>query len=154
MEKFLLVIIMVFCLGSFTTAQTKTYDIEELDSLMLVEKKPVFILLSSKWCKYCDIQKNQLLKNKKKLEQAEGFYWIIFNAEKTEQIVFHRSVFRYNASGLSSGVHELAIALNGSENVIFPTWIVLNDNYEVLFRYCGILRPSEIQRLITLTKKK
>lgn len=147
-NRFGLVIIMVFILGSKATAQMKTFAIEDIDSLMLTKPKPMLILLSTDWCKYCQMQKNQLEKNKDFLNQTDNFYYVIFNAEQKEAVVFHQKTFQYKATGLSSGIHELAIALSGTENVAFPTWILLDTKYQVLFRYNGVLKPLEIKELL------
>lgn len=148
MRRFGLVIIMIFCLGGIATAQTESFAIEDVDSLMQTQKKPILVLLSTDWCKYCQMQKNQLAKNKDFLKQADNFYYIIFNAERKDSIVFNQKNFQYKATGLSSGIHELAIALNGSENIAFPTWVLLDAKYQVLFRYNGVLKPLEIKELL------
>ncbi|MGO3807684.1 MAG: hypothetical protein ACTJHT_15510, partial [Sphingobacterium sp.] len=64
MKRFGLVIIMIFCLGGIATAQTESFAIEDVDSIMQTKQKPILILLSTDWCKYCQMQKNQLAKNK------------------------------------------------------------------------------------------
>ena len=147
-NRFELVIIMIFCLGGIATAQTGSFAIEDVDSLMQTQNKPILILLSTDWCKYCQMQKNQLSKNKDFLKQADNFYYIIFNAERKDSIVFNQKTFQYKATGLSSGIHELAIALNGSKNIAFPTWVLLDCKYQVLFRYNGVLKPLEIKELL------
>ncbi|KFF20012.1 MULTISPECIES: thioredoxin family protein [Bacteroidota] len=148
MKRFGLVIIMIFCLGGIATAQTESFAIEDVDSIMQTKQKPILILLSTDWCKYCQMQKNQLAKNKDFQKQADNFYYIIFNAESKDSIVFNQKTFQYKATGLSSGIHELAIALNGSENIGFPTWVLLDSKYQVLFRYNGVLKPLEIKELL------
>ncbi|MGJ1303485.1 thioredoxin family protein [Sphingobacterium multivorum] len=147
-NRFGLVIIMVFFLGSIATAQLKPFAIEDVDSLMLKKEKPILILLSTDWCKYCQMQKNQLEKNKDFLKQSDNFYYVIFNAEGKDAIVFQQRTFHYKPTGLSSGIHELAVALNGSEKVAFPTWVLLDAKYQVLFRYNGVLKPLEIKELL------
>lgn len=148
MKRFGLVIIMIFCLGGITTAQTESFAIEDVDSIMQTQKKPILILLSTDWCKYCQMQKNQLAKDKHFLNQTDNFYYIVFNAERKDSIVFNQKIFQYKATGLSSGIHELSIALNGSENIAFPTWVLLDSKYQVLFRYNGVLKPLEIKELL------
>ena len=139
---------MVFCLNSAVATQTNLIPIEQLDSLMLIEKKPVLILLSTEWCKYCQMQKHQLRKNRSFLKQADSFYYIVFDAERKDPVTFHQKKFYYTPAGMSSGIHELAVALNGSENTAFPTWIVLNKEYQVVFRRSEVLTPAAIQELL------
>lgn len=80
--------------------------------------------------------------------QSDKFYYVIFNAEGKDDIVFQQKTFQYKPTGLSSGIHELAVALNGSEKVAFPTWVLLDTKYQVLFRYNGVLKPLEIKELL------
>ncbi|RZF57969.1 thioredoxin family protein [Sphingobacterium corticibacterium] len=148
MRRFGLVMIMIFCLGGIATAQTESFAIEDIDSIMQTQKKPILILLSTDWCKYCQMQKGQLAKNKDFQKQADNFYYIVFNAERKHSIVFNQKTFQHKATGLSSGIHELAIALSGSENITFPTWVLLDSRYQVLFRYSGVLKPLEIRELL------
>lgn len=148
MRRFGLVIIMIFCLDGIATAQTETFAIKDIDSLMIIKKKPILILLSTDWCKYCQIQKNQLKKNKNFLNQADNFYYVIFNAESKDPVMFHKQLFQYKANGLSSGIHELAIALNGVEKVAFPTLVLLDTNYQVLFRNNGILSSRQLKEIL------
>lgn len=144
---------MVLFMGSFATVQTKPFAIQDIDSLMQEQPKPILILLSTDWCKYCQMQKKQLEKNKDFLKQSDDFYYVIFNAEQKEPIVFQSQLFSYRAIGQSSGIHELAIALNGSENIAFPTWILLDTNYEVLLRYGGVISPKQVKNLLNIIDK-
>lgn len=87
------------------------------------------------------------------MAQSRNFYYIEFNAEDKKDIQFRQQRFRYKAKGLNTGIHELAIALNGSEAVAFPTWVVLDKNYEVLFRYNGVLHQAELQEVLKALNK-
>lgn len=153
-NRFGLVIILVFLLGSVATAQLKTVSIEDVDSLMLDKQKLILILLSTDWCKYCQMQKKQLENNKVFFNQSDNFYYVIFNAENKNSIVFNQQKFHYKPTGLSSGIHELAVALNGSENIAFPTWVLLDSKYQLLFRYNGVLKPLEIKELLNAVAYK
>lgn len=148
MKRIALVLIMVFYLNSIVAAQTNLIAIEHVDSMMRISKKPVLILLSTKWCKYCQMQKNQLKKNSAFLKKADSFYYVVFDAERKDPITFHQKTFYYKPTGMSSGIHELAIALNGSEQTAFPTCLVLNSSYQVVFKRSQVLKPAEIQELL------
>ncbi len=144
---------LIFCLSKVASAQTKTVAIEDIDSLLLIQKKPILILLSTEWCKYCEIQKKQLEKNKDFLKQGNNFYYVLFDAERKDSILFNKQIFQYKAAGLSSGIHELATALNGSENITFPTWVVLDYNYQVLFKHQGVLLTKQLNEVLNAVIK-
>lgn len=126
-------------------AQIKEIDIVKADSIMHKNAKPLLVLISAEWCKFCDIQKNQLRKNKDFIEGMAGFHYAEFNAESKKSVRFGEKEYHFNASG---GIHELAIALNGSPQLAFPTWVLLDKDLRVLFRYGGVLNPAQLKDLL------
>jgi len=118
------------------------------DSAMDREARPLLILVSTEWCRYCQMQKNQLRKNKDFQAKKNLFYFVEFDAESKEMIRFRGEEYRYRPTGASSGIHTLALALNGSEHIAFPTWVLLDRNYQVLFRYNGVLSPKQLKELL------
>lgn len=145
MKRLGLVFIMVFLLGSIATAQRKTFAIDDVDSLMQTERKPILVLLSTNWCTYCHMQKKQLEKDKDFLKKADNLYHVIFDAERESPVIFNKQLFRYKPNGTSSGIHELAVALNGSEKIAFPTWVILDTNYQITFRHNGVLGTKQLK---------
>src|SRR5690606_6956548 len=102
---------------------------------------------STDWCKYCQMQKNQLRKNKDFLAQDGLFYYIEFDAESKEKVTLRGKAYAFKPTGVSTGVHELAIAMNGSEQLAFPTWIVLDEEFQLLFRHAGVLSRQQLSDL-------
>ncbi len=131
------------------TAQVAPIPIEKMDSCMLVNPKPIVILLTTDWCKYCQVQKAQLSKNKNFQKREVNFYYVEFNAESKDDIHFHGNNYSFQSAGVSSGIHELAIALNGGdENLSFPTWIILDSDYNVLFKNNGVLSEKQLNKVL------
>lgn len=145
------------CLGIFLSvvclAQTKPRAISNMDSLMEQQAKPILILLSTDWCIYCQMQKKQIRKNKDFLEKADLFYYVIFNAESTETVRFHQQDYAFKPTGNNTGTHELAHALNGRGPLAYPTWVLLDKNYQVLFRHAGVLAPDQLKELLDAMEK-
>jgi len=129
-------------------AQVHSLPISKLDSSMAKHAKPILVLLSTDWCKYCQMQKNQLRKNKYFQSQADAFYYVDFDAESKENIHFKGQTFRYKPTGATTGIHELATAMNGEEGLSFPTWVLLNTHYEVLFKFNGVLTANQLKQLL------
>lgn len=136
-----ILLVMLLCAGP-CLAQNGGVSVSEVDSLMNKQAKPLLILLSTDWCKYCRMQKNQLRKNKEFTKRAAGFYYIEFDAESKESIKFHGRDYHFKPNGPSTGIHGLATALSGPEPIAFPTWVLLDKDYQVLFRYNGVLTPA------------
>ncbi|TXJ22489.1 MAG: thioredoxin family protein [Chitinophagaceae bacterium] len=142
-----LLLVVLLCSGS-SLAQNRGVLISEADSLMSKQAKPLLILLSTDWCMYCRMQKNQLRENKAFTKRANDFYYIDFDAENKESIKFHGQEYHFKPNGPSTGVHGLATALSGPEPIAFPTWVLLDKDYHVLFRYRGVLTPAQLSKLM------
>lgn len=138
-----LITIVGLPLGLFCKAQIRPKSISHIDSLLLEQPKPTIILLSTDWCNYCYIQKQQIRRNKDFIRNRDHFYYVEFDAESKEDIYFHDTSFK-NVSGL----HELAKALNGPSQLVFPTWVVLGPDYKVLFRYQGLMVAGQLKQLL------
>ena len=136
-------------IGHTCLAQLKLTTIGSVDSAMNVDEKPLVMLLSTRWCGYCQMQKAQLRKNKNFIKAANHFYYVEFDAESDKNIHFHGNEYQTKSSGGAKGIHQLAKALNGSERVAFPTWVLLDKNYQVLFRHSGVLLPKQMNELIS-----
>ncbi len=134
-------------------AQTTPFSIIQVDSLLKQTPKPVLILLSTDWCQYCQMQKQQLRKNKKFEEKSALFYYVEFDAESKEPIRFQEKDYVYKPTGANIGTHELALALNGPHRLAYPTWILLDKNYQVLFRHGGVLPPAQLEELLDTLEK-
>lgn len=150
LSKFIYTLICTLFLSGSVTAQIYPLPVGKVDSTMVQDAKPLLILLSTDWCKYCQMQKNQLQKNTDFQNGADHFYYIEFDAESKENTTFHQQNFAFNPTFKT---HELAIALNGSHKMSYPTWVLLNTDYQVLFRHNGVLLPKQIQELLSVIEK-
>ncbi len=133
---------------SFCNAQINPVGIEKVDSLMTQHAKPILILLSTDWCQYCRMQKNQLRKNKDFAKKADLFYYVEFDAESKDDILFQGKSYTFKPTGKNTGTHELARTLNGPGTLAFPSWVLLDRNYQVLFRHGGVLTPIQLKKLL------
>lgn len=143
---------VLFHLGGTVSAQVMPVSIEYTDSLMKAEPKPILLLLSTDWCKYCQLQKHQLQKNEAFQAQSADFYYIEFDAESKKQLVFNQQLFKFRPAGTTTGIHELAVALNESERIAYPTWVLLDSNYDVLLKYGGVMNKKQVTELLIAMK--
>lgn len=137
----------------FCQAQTRATDIAVVDSCMTANPKPILVLLSTDWCSYCQMQKSQLRKNTAFQMKSDVFYYIEFDAESKETIHWQGKDYAFKPTGVSTGVHELAIALNDHKKLAFPTWILLDKDYQLLFRHKGVLTPKQLTDLLQTMDK-
>lgn len=134
-------------------AQLKEYNVTVVDSLMKVEPRPMLFLITTDWCKYCFLQKGIVSKNARSRKEEINGYLITFNAEYKQELIFNSKTYSYLSFGGETGVHELAIALNDSESISFPTWILVNKKYEVVFRYNGVLTSKQLDEVLNAIEK-
>lgn len=149
-----LILFMIYtCAAAYASAQIIPVPIAKVDSLMKTEPKPILLLISTDWCQYCAMQKQQIQKNKQFAEQHHQFYFVDFNAESRDKVVFQGREYKFIPRGINLGTHELAIALNGSDQISYPTWILLDAAYNPLFRQPGLLNPAQLNQLLLVMEK-
>jgi len=139
---------ILILLSTYSPAQIRSLTIEQADSSMQREPKPLLILLSTDWCRYCRMQKNQLRKNKDFQSALSQFYFVEFNAECQEMIPFRGQSWSYKPTGESVGMHTLAEELAGGKEVAYPAWVLLDREYQPVFRYNGVLAPEQLNVLL------
>lgn len=148
LHRFLLIILSI-CAGLNSPAQIYPAKIEQIDSLMAHKPKPLLVLISTDWCQYCTMQKQQIHKNKKFAQQTTAFYFIEFNAERKDPLLFKNQKYHYKPNGINTGIHELAIVLNGNPKISYPTWVLLDAQFTPIFKHNGLLNATQIDKLLT-----
>ena len=132
------------------SAQFKTIPIGELTDSIRLRPKPALILISTNWCTYCAMQKAQLKKSREFREAGSYLYYSELDAETKQELVFNDKTYRFVPTGVATGSHELAFALGEIDNRLsFPTWVLLNEHFEIVFRFPGILKSRELSALLT-----
>ena len=132
-------------------AQVNSFQFYQLDSLQRTAKKPVVVFIHTDWCRYCGSMKNITLKEDSVAALLnENFYFISFNAETKDDVVFDSKRFKYRPTGPTTGIHDLAIKLgiiNG--RLSYPTLCFLDSDYKILLQQPGYIRPAELTKILT-----
>src|SRR5690606_20561540 len=150
-KYFLLGLVLGIGLPTYAQKENLTIPIEVLADSMKLNPKPMMILVSTDWCKYCQLQKSQLLRNKAFIDAKDVVYYSEFDAETKEDILFNGEVYQYTNSGVARGIHELVIALaDKKERLSYPLWIVLDKNYNILLCRHGLIEPHEIKDISSI----
>ncbi len=139
----------------FGFAQLRTFNFEQIDSLQAIQKRKIVVFIYADWCKFCHVMKNTTFKYKEVIEELNSdFYFISFNAEEKQKIIFNNRIFDYKSSGNNSGIHELAIGLGTiNKQVSFPVVCVLNDKNEIFFQQNTFLNAKEFKNILTILKQ-
>ncbi len=152
--KKIVLILTCVLLAQLARAQMKQVKFEQLDSLQKIESRPVVIFFHTSWCKYCSSMKHTTFKNDKVIQLLnEKFYFVSFNVEEREDILFRGSLFKYKPTGANTGVHELAEQL-GSINgeLAYPGICFLNTKNEILYQGEGYISPKDFLFILTRLK--
>lgn len=143
-------LIVVLCLPLKASAQLQSYSFAQLDSLRNSEKKCVVVFIQTDWCRYCQAMKNTTFKDKKVIEMLnENFWFADLNAEEKGSIIFNGYKFNYKPTGNNTGIHELAEQLGTVDGkVSYPTLCILNNDFEVIFKYDKFLSSTDLLEVL------
>lgn len=141
-----IVFILFLSITAFSQAQLETYSFEQIEILQVSNPKPVVIFIHADWCKICKLMEKTTLQNKTVIDKlSTNFYFVKFDAEQTGNILFNKHEFKYQATGPTTGVHELAEILGSIDGKLaFPTTSILNEKNELIFQYNKSLTASEL----------
>ena len=149
----LTLIALFLCSG--LRAQSQTVSFEELAGLQKIEKRPVFILIQTSWCKYCGSMKHSMFKNPELSTLLKlNFYVILLDAEEKQPINFAGRSFIYEPTGKNAGVHQLARELGNVDGQIsYPSVCFLNEKNEIIFQHAGYLNPAALKKVLISVSK-
>lgn len=149
MRWFPIVVLLLFT-SVVTKAQLRAYDWSQLDSLQKQEQRLMFVFVHTDWCKYCLKMKQTILKDSLIVQELnDHYYFISFNAEQSEPVIYQGMKFPFIPSGNKTGVHSLAKqigTINGQLN--FPALVILNIKNEILFQYSGWMSSEELYEVL------
>ncbi|WP_149913863.1 thioredoxin family protein [Sphingobacterium cavernae] len=147
LTRFLIVILFI-CAWQVSHAQILPTKIEQIDSLMAKQPKPILVLLSTDWCQYCAMQHRQIQRNKNFKQKSDHFYFVDFDAESKDKIKFQNKEYVYKPTGINIGTHELVFVMIGSNKISYPSWVLLDKQYQPIFRHNGLLNPQQLNELL------
>lgn len=119
-----------------------TFD--ELPKKMREEPKQVMIFFYADWCKFCKMQEATTFSDKFIVEQFnKKLYCIKFNGENKKVVKFLGKVYKYKATGVNTGTHELAEFLATDKGkVSYPTTVILSSKFQLINKLVGF-QPVE-----------
>lgn len=123
-------------------------NIHDIDSLMLIQPKPVVMLIAVDNCNYCIIEDHDMKKTIEKSVNDTAFYYVYFNARSKETLNLGGTTYRYKTVGKGSGVHELASVLTGQYLPTYPTLLVWDKNFKLSYFREGLMHKSAVQKLV------
>ena len=146
----LLILTLLLTCAERLSAQVSPVKFSDIEGLQQKEKRIVMVIIGTEWCKYCNAIKQTVLKNKKLTGTLErSFYTVFLNAEYKHNIFFAGREFKYNPSGVNTGMHELANELGTiNKQLSFPSLCFLNEKNEIIYQHSGFLDPVSLASLL------
>lgn len=140
--------LICFCMKS--KAQLKKIEFYQLDSAINLQPRPTIIFIHTDWCKYCLAMKQSTFKNKTVQESINSnYYFVDFNAETRDSIVFNNKIYYYQPTGINTGLHELAKVLaeqNGE--LVYPTLIIVNSSKNIVYKTSGFISAKQMNFIL------
>ncbi len=139
------IVSVIVLLSLSVTGQNKALKFEELNTLQAKEAKPIVVLISTNWCKFCNAMKNSMLKNKKlSTLLADKYRTVFLDADDKSSITFAGRTFRHE-----QGVNGLAKELGTIDGqVSYPTLCILNKQNEILYQHDGYMSPDAMAHVL------
>jgi len=155
MKKSYLVYVFI-CLPALLSGQDYALTFEKADTLMREEARPLLIFLHAPWCRYCEAMKGLTFKNREIQQMLEeDFYFVSFDGESREKVVFGGQSFGFEPSGAGTGTHQLARQLGEVEGrLTYPTLVFVDPEYRILFSWNAFLPPDQLKEVLKKIKNE
>jgi thioredoxin-related protein len=122
-----LILIVGFLTIQSSHAQLEKHCFESLDSLQIIEERPVVAFFHTDWCKFCLAMESNVFTSDSVISKLNSeFYFVSFDAEEKEAITYKGKTYLFESNGVNSGTHQIATHYaNEDGSVSFPAIVVL-----------------------------
>lgn len=122
-----------------------------LSDSLRTQPKPVLVFITADWCPYCKLQDQKTFGKAKIQRDLTDFYCIRLDAEEKEEISFLQRTYRFQARGVRTGNHELALLLGSIDGQLtLPTTVLLNEQLQLVRRENGYMDPVFFRRWLAV----
>lgn len=144
MRQFIFILFMTF--GILNSQELKTFSFQNLPEK---SEKPILIYMKTSWCSVCKIQMHQIDKDSElKKMLNEKVHFVIFDTEKSkDNIEFFGKTYQYISNG-NSGIHGLALEFSRKNKPVYPTLVLVDSNFKVLFYQEGLIDNKILKSII------
>lgn len=127
------------------------HAIQSLDADFTTNPKSIILYFHTDWCSYCAIQSLQLKKDTSINKILNNdFYFIDFNAESKEQIIFNGK----NYKGGKGSTHEFVKSFfPKNRQIAYPAWVILDKNNNLIFSHEGLIKSEKLKEIFSLIPK-
>ncbi len=145
----LLLSLTAVSLPSSAGAQVRYTTFDKLDSAVQASPRKTFVLIRTSWCAYCNMMERTTLQSKPVVQLLNNcFYSISLDAEQKQEIHFKGKVYAFQPRGNSSGQNQLASVLMKGDALIYPSIVLLDERYQIIFRTAGYVDSKQLLHLL------
>ncbi len=147
MKKLFVIALLLFVVSFGYSQKNYAITFAELPAKMAQEPRPIIIKIYTDWCVICKLQNKQIEKDNSLMQLlANNYYYIEFDAESHEAIIFNGKEYYFIPQG-TGGINALAIELSKAKSS-YPYWVFLDSDYKILFQYNGLLKSKHLNTLL------
>jgi len=113
---------------------------DQLEDSMAVHPKKIFIEIYTDWCGPCKLMDKKVFPKADVVKPMnENYYALKLNSETADSLHFNDKDY-YLKPYKTTVINELVVEIGlDAGHLSYPTIVILNENYEVIYRYPGML---------------
>lgn len=137
-------LLFVICSITFSlSGQVKWLHVDQLDSAVKAQPKPVFLELYTSWCTYCKKMNQEVFVNEEVIDILNEYYYAVkFDAESNAEVKFDG--LHLSPSG-NEPFHPLAMLLKPpNENFAPPLILFFDKDFELKERQNSYLSTKKL----------
>jgi thioredoxin-related protein len=149
-KRFLIFIAIIS--SQYVSAQTDLSEVQNIDSLLMEENKPVILFFTADWCRYCNRMKDDFTAIEEDSNLlSEDFYFLAVNEEQRESITLFGETYRYVPRGIGVGDHEIASTFARADGgIVYPTLVILWKG-KLIFQKHSYMPKKELVEMLNAT---
>lgn len=135
----------VVCSSMKPSASVDWLKLDEVNTKLTKEQKPVLIDLYTDWCHWCKVMDKKTYTNQKVIGYiSDHFYASRINAETRETLTWRNKSYTYNDN---YRIHDFALYISGGQ-AAFPTTVIIPAENAEPIPVPGMLEPKDLEPIL------